>query len=109
MNKIIKHEFCTENENFKDSTFCILLGKDLKKCHYYSKRHYQNKKEKLPNVFDSLFSIRKVGFIIELIQNDISEILNPYLKDEDFEAYSEWCNEKNIVRRKAFQIRAAPY
>ena len=85
MNKIIKQEFCTKNKNFEDSTFCILLGKDLKRCHYYSKRHYQNKKEKLPNVFDSLFSIRKVGFIIELIQNDISEILNPYLKDEDFE------------------------
>ena len=52
--------------------------------HYYSKRHFQNKKETLPNVFDSLFTIRKVGFTIELIQNNISEILNPYLKKEDF-------------------------
>lgn len=33
---------------------------------------------------------------------------NTELKDEDFEAYSEWCNEKNIVRKKAFQVRGAP-
>lgn len=42
----------------------------------------------------------------------IRQAFGPYnteLKDEDFEAYSEWCIEKNIVRKKAFQIRAAPY
>lgn len=33
---------------------------------------------------------------------------NTELKDEDFEAYSDWCIEKNIVRKKAFQVRGAP-
>ena len=33
---------------------------------------------------------------------------NTELKDEAFEAYSEWCIEKNIVRKKAFQVRGAP-
>ena len=53
--------------------------------HDYRKRHYYNKKkEKIPNVFDSLFSIRKVGYIIEIMQNDISEILSPAMEEEDF-------------------------
>lgn len=34
---------------------------------------------------------------------------NTELKDQDFEAYSEWCSEKNIVRRKAFKVCAAPH
>ncbi len=52
---------------------------------YYRKRHYYNKKkEKIHNVFDSLFSIRKVGYIIEIMQNDISEILSPAMEEEDF-------------------------
>ena len=41
-------------------------------------------KKTYPNVFDCLFNIRKVGFNIEFTQNNISEILKPYLKEEDF-------------------------
>ena len=33
---------------------------------------------------------------------------NSYLHDEAFEAYSEWCMEKRIVRQKAFSVHMAP-
>ena len=45
-----------------------------------------NKKEVFPNIFDSLFSIKKIGNGIEVIQHDISELLKPYLLKEDFES-----------------------
>ena len=56
-------------------------------CEYYHrKRIYGNKKEVFPNIFDSLFSIKKIGNGIEVIQHDISELLKPYLSKEDFES-----------------------
>ena len=56
-------------------------------CEYYHrKRIYGNKKEVFPNIFDSLFSIKKIGNGIEVIQHDISELLKPYLLKEDFES-----------------------
>ena len=33
---------------------------------------------------------------------------NQELDGEAFKAYSEWCQEKHIVRRKAFSIHCAP-
>ena len=48
------------------------------------KRYYKKNDNKFPNVFDSLFSIRKVGFNIEVTQHDISEILEPYLEEKKF-------------------------
>lgn len=33
---------------------------------------------------------------------------NNELDGEAFKAYSEWCQEKHIVRRKAFSIHCAP-
>ena len=33
---------------------------------------------------------------------------NSELDGEAFKAYSEWCQEKHIVRRKAFSIHCAP-
>ena len=48
------------------------------------KRYYKKNDNKFPNVFDSLFSIRKVGINIEVTQHDISEILEPYLEENKF-------------------------
>ena len=33
---------------------------------------------------------------------------NSHLRDEAFEAYSEWCKEKRIVRQNAFSVHVAP-
>ena len=82
--KVIAFEFYKKNDNFKESIFSI----HDKKWYFIknnSKRHHYYKKENLINVFDSLFSIRKVGYIIEVMQNDISEIIKPNMNIEDFE------------------------
>ena len=82
-----------KNENLKEPNIYLCKFSRVKNYmnihRYYSKRHYQNKRGKLFNIFDSLFSIRKIGYTIELIQNDISEILKPNLKKEDFEKLIE--------------------
>ena len=70
MEKIIKHDFYKINNNLNALS--------------YDKRHNQNKSDQLINVFDCLFSIKKVGLKIEVIQNDISDLLQPYLEEEKF-------------------------
>ena len=58
--------------------------------------NYSNKKVKLckrckknneeyPNIFDSLFSIKKIGKTMEIIQHDIKKLLSPYNEIDKFE------------------------
>ena len=87
--KLIKHEIYDIKDDLKEPIFLPYLFYPryyMYNHHYYSKRHYlSRKKEILPNIFDSLFSIIKVGYTIEVVQNNISEILRPDMEEEDFE------------------------
>ena len=76
-----------------------LIKKDIKKRFIITQRNniinnidysYNIKKIDFPNIFDSLFSIRKIGSNIEVIQNDISELLKPYLEKEKFELLANY-------------------
>ena len=84
IDKIIKNAFYDSKDNFLNYFSDYYNISDTNR-HLYSKKIFNNKKEELPNIFDSLFSIRKVGYTIELIQNDISELLIPYLEESKFE------------------------
>ena len=61
----------------------IILFMEKKHFNNYNNRN-RNEDEEFPNIFDSLFTIKTVGHDIKIIQNDISELLNPYLEEEKF-------------------------
>jgi len=48
-------------------------------------KKYKKINEEYPNIFDALFSIRKIGKTMEIIQHDISKLLNPYKEIDKFE------------------------
>ena len=48
-------------------------------------KKYKKNYNKYPNIFDALFSIRKIGKTMEIIQHDISKLLNPYNEIDKFE------------------------
>ena len=85
--KEIKKIFLNEGqfkEIFKHSF--LNINNDLSYISFNRKKKFNNRNEndEFPNIFDSLFTIKKVGYDIGVIQNDISEILNPYLEEEKF-------------------------
>ena len=90
--KIIQNSFYKNNENinlYNPNFIYICPYFNIKNYffdYFYRKKYFINKKEEFPNIFDSIFSIRKIGYNIELIQHDhdFSELIKPYLEEEKF-------------------------
>jgi hypothetical protein len=103
IDKTIQNAFCKIDENidFLQYIYETKLGqyrkkskKNLKKealgntnrfknIYFYHNRNFKHN-DNYPNVFDSLFTIKKVGVNIEVTPNNISELIKPYLEEKAF-------------------------
>ena len=80
--KELKQKGKNSKNNLKGKT--LANTKRFKKIYFYHNRTF-NHNDNYPNVFDSLFTIKKVGVNIEVTQNNISELLKPYLEEKAFQ------------------------
>lgn len=93
----------------KDSLTLKIIGSEMRNCVGWG--YAEAVRERRATIVYAMHK-GKYKICIEVTPNfTIRQAFDPCNKELDgeaFEAYSEWCQEKHIVRRKAFSIHCAP-
>ncbi len=93
----------------KDSYTLKVIGSEMSNCVGYG--YKSAVKERRATIVYAMHQ-GKYKICIEVTpQFTIRQAFGPHntnLRDDAFEAYSEWCNEKGIVRQNAFSVHVAP-